>query len=228
MPAMRQLKQTEFSAYGGWITWGVVAFTVVWIIAAAVTAFVLHASGEVDFLHLWRKPLAWGSLLVLAISVIVAAFALMLVIASIKCVRCRRAYGDSTLIVTHYPDAASNDFRARVLTGAAAARQRRFTIRLRETIHISTGRGKAESATTEEEVWSRTLLLDPRYVKIERGRAVIPMEFDLAGVPEPPEDTPSEKTTWSVEVRAKGPRPDYHAFFTLTPTGSPFIRFGRA
>ena len=46
MAAMRQLKQTEFSAYGGWITWGMVGFTGLIIIAAVCVALILSAAGE--------------------------------------------------------------------------------------------------------------------------------------------------------------------------------------
>ena len=218
MPAMRQLKQTEFSAYGGWMTWGVVGFTVLFIIAAVGAALILHATGEGHLLQPWCRPFAGINLLIWAGLVVGGAFTCLLVAVSVKVIRCRRIYGDSTLIVTHYPDVASNTFCARVVTSAAAAGQRRFTIRLCEKHTSING--------PELEVWSRTLLLDPRQVTVEGARAVIPMEFDLSGVPEPPEDTPSEKTIWRVVVRATGQRPEYLASFMLSPTGSPFVRYG--
>lgn len=138
--------------------------------------------------------------------------------AAILRIKQRRRVAPEILTVTHYPEAASNRFCARVVTGAAAAGQRRFTIRLCEKHMSSNG--------PELEVWSRTLLLDPRQVTVEGARAVIPMEFDLSDVPEPPEDTPSAKTVWSAVVRATGQRPEYLASFMLSPTGSPFVRFG--
>jgi hypothetical protein len=189
--------------------WAILGFTVAFVAAEAVAAM---------FLQFWREPFAGMSLLVWAIFVAAGAFTCLMVVVNVKQIRCRRTYGDSTMTVTHYPDAASNRFCARVVTGAAAADQREVTVCLCEKKMMGDGAGY--------EVWSRKLELDPRQVVVDRGQALIPMEFDLSGVPEPPGDTPSVKTVWTVDVRATGLWPEYHAAFMLTPTGSPFVRFG--